>query len=47
MPAVMLVELNGDDTKLGLIKSLEAELQQPLQAKSNLTRQQLNDLGAK
>lgn len=40
----MVLELNGNDEALGAIERLETELQQPMAAKSNLTRASLEAL---
>lgn len=41
----MVSELNGDDKTLGLVQRLESEIQKPLEAKSYLTVEALEDKG--
>lgn len=40
----MVLEINGDDEKPGLIQQLESELQQPISTKSNLSSAPLEEL---
>ena len=42
----MVSEINGNEQELGLIKKLEAELQQPVARRSNLTSIALETLGS-